>query len=147
MWDVTSCSLDEEYRYFGGNFCLHFQDERLLFWRYRQEAQCANYTLNMCSFFPHVDYIVACRPFPKWRLCEQSPLLGNGFLNEPMDWLESDVFCAVRADGCARKNRYGNRGRLFSVRSVSIYYKQHKWWGQCSWVQWSEVKWDGEFVC
>jgi hypothetical protein len=27
-----------------------------------------------------------------------------------MDWLESGIFCAVRADGCARNNEYSDRG-------------------------------------
>jgi hypothetical protein len=30
-----------------------------------------------------------------------------------MDWLESSVFCVVRANGCARNNGY-NRGTVFS---------------------------------
>jgi hypothetical protein len=29
-----------------------------------------------------------------------------------MEWLESDVFCAIRADGCAPNNGYSNRGMM-----------------------------------
>jgi hypothetical protein len=43
-----------------------------------------------------------------------------------MDRLESGVFCAVRADGCALNNGYSNRRTVFSVRSVPGCYKQDK---------------------
>jgi hypothetical protein len=46
-----------------------------------------------------------------------------------MDWLESGVFCAIRADGCARNNVCSKRGTVFSVRSVPRPYKQVEWSG------------------
>jgi hypothetical protein len=51
-----------------------------------------------------------------------------------MDWLESGVFCMVRADYCSRNNGYSNRGKMFSVQSVPKCYKQD------SVVQLSEVE-------
>jgi hypothetical protein len=42
----------------------------------------------------------------------------------PMDWLEIDFFCAVRAYECAGKNGYSNRVTVFYVRSVPRCYKQ-----------------------
>jgi hypothetical protein len=41
-----------------------------------------------------------------------------------MDVLESSVFYAVLADGCANNNGYINRGTVFSVESVPGCYKQ-----------------------
>jgi hypothetical protein len=41
-----------------------------------------------------------------------------------MDWLESGVNYALRADGCARNSGYSNMGTVFSVVSVLRSYKQ-----------------------
>jgi hypothetical protein len=53
---------------------------------------------------------------------------------------------AVFSDGCARKNKYGNRRTVFSVRYVPRCYKQDNWWVQCSSAQLSDMQENEELV-